>query len=124
MYGQVEPALADAYRVTARAVKRGQGIDNYIDNRISDLIWLMANHPLSVRTEHMVPSYYGRSTGLVSVAEDLMGWVVDHALDVERTAAEIAFDTAERARIVRRWAEKRAEDEANRMDDEQIMEYA
>ena len=124
MYGQPEAALADAYRVTARAVKRGQGFDNYVEGRVCDLLWLVQNHPLSVRQEHTVESFYGRSKGRISVAEDLMGWVVDHALDVERTAAEIAFDTAERARIVRRWAEKRAEDEAARMDDEQIMEYA
>ena len=107
-----------AYAETMSAVRAEQRREAYVEFRERELVQLLARHPLSVRPEHAVVSYYGRSSGRIPVGADLAGWVIDYAIDAEQTLAEVAYSQQSRDKLHREYAYKRACDEAERMDED------
>jgi hypothetical protein len=104
MYGQLEPALADAYRETGHQVRREQARETFIARREVELTKMLATRPLQA----CVQALYGQERGATPIGADLAGWINESAADPDRTVAECLFSDSARARIVGKYALARA----------------
>ena len=102
--------VADAARHYDRLERVGQARDGFIDTRADELVALLTSRPMQACVE----CFYGRETGQVPVAADMAGWINEQFSDAERALAEVMFSPLARGRYVRRYAEARAVDEADR----------
>ena len=102
--------VADAARHYDRLERVGQARDGFIDTRADELVALLTSRPMQA----CLPAFYGREPGSIPVGADFAGWIAESFSDAERATAECMFSPMARDRYVRRYAEARAVDEADR----------
>lgn len=103
--GHNDPALTDAFRVTARAVAAEQRRTEFLRDCEAGLARAI-RHPLVP----WIAPHWASGTDSVSVGRDFAAWLLER--QDERELARVIFDAAERARLLDAYVQERAEADA------------
>jgi len=110
MYRSRDANLGAIEREEARAVIADDQRRRVVTDRRRELIRLLEQRPLSA----VIPSMYAADRDLSTVSADMVGWVLETSLDPDKTLAEAMFSILARTRLVERYAQARAERDAEK----------
>ena len=118
IYSATDPALADAYRTTARSVRREQARDAFIAQRSRALRLMLATTPHGA-----IDAIWSMDTP-TTVQAELVAWVLETSTYPDAELGAAMFNASARDALVTQFAQAYAVSECNALGDDRFDDAA